>query len=250
MCSSPILGALFFAVPLAKRRAGLEELPWVQHATVMRLLPNRIRVAVVERTPIAFVRINRQIELVDGNGVILSMSPMLAAAHHYSFPVVTGLDPAGTPDSRSERMHLYENFVHGLDADGAHISSQLSEVDLSDVDDVRGGWFPAAGSDVLLHFGDSNFAERYHKYQQHIGEWRQQYPGLSAVDLRYDRQVVLKMDPAPAAAASATNGQAANSPAQIAKAPAPAHGKHPTHAASRHRPARWAPHYVAHAGRG
>ena len=38
-------------LPLGERRRELESLPWVEHATVMRLLPNRIRVAVVERTP-------------------------------------------------------------------------------------------------------------------------------------------------------------------------------------------------------
>ncbi len=45
-----------FRIPLAQRRAELESLPWVAHATVMRLLPNRVRVAIVERTPVAFVR--------------------------------------------------------------------------------------------------------------------------------------------------------------------------------------------------
>ena len=45
-----------FTIPLDARRAELESLPWVEHATVMRLLPNRVRVAIVERTPVAFVR--------------------------------------------------------------------------------------------------------------------------------------------------------------------------------------------------
>jgi len=34
-------------VPLGERRAELERLPWVEHATVMRLLPNHFRVAIV-----------------------------------------------------------------------------------------------------------------------------------------------------------------------------------------------------------
>ena len=52
-------------VSLAERRSELEQLPWVEHATVMRLLPNKIRVAVVERTPVAFVRQGSHIGLVD-----------------------------------------------------------------------------------------------------------------------------------------------------------------------------------------
>jgi cell division protein FtsQ len=52
---------------------------------------------------------------------------------------------------------------------------------------------PAQGTDILAHFGEDHFLERYQRYQAHIAEWRQQYPKLAAVDLRYDRQVVLEM---------------------------------------------------------
>ena len=45
-----------------------------------------------------------------------------------------------------------------------------------------------------MHFGDEDFANRYQTYQQHLKEWRQQYPHLAAIDLRYDRQTVLEMD--------------------------------------------------------
>ena len=31
------------------------------------------------------------------------------------------------------------------------------------------------------------------RYKAHIAEWRQQYPKLAEVDLRYDQQVVLQM---------------------------------------------------------
>ncbi len=57
-----------FTVSLAERRAELERLPWVANATVMRLLPNRMRVSIVERTPVAFVRQGSHIGLVDAKG--------------------------------------------------------------------------------------------------------------------------------------------------------------------------------------
>ena len=40
------LGRNIFYIPLSQRRAALEELPWVEHATVMRLLPDQLRVAI------------------------------------------------------------------------------------------------------------------------------------------------------------------------------------------------------------
>jgi cell division protein FtsQ len=99
-----------FTIPLAERRAELESLPWVEHATVMRLLPNRVRVAIVERTPVAFVRQGTEIGLVDANGVLLDLpGPDDGAGHgplppnpHYSFPVLTGIS-AATRSRRGRR---------------------------------------------------------------------------------------------------------------------------------------------------
>ena len=51
---------------------------------------------------------------------------------------------------------------------------------------------PEQGADILAHFGEDHFLERYQRYKAHIAEWRQQYPKLAAVDLRYDQQVVLR----------------------------------------------------------
>jgi cell division protein FtsQ len=89
-------------------------------------------------------------------------------------------------------MQLYQRFVAELDSGGEKISEQLSEVDLSDPEDVR-ALVPAESSDLLLHLGDQDFLSRFHSYQAHIVEWRQQYPSLRSVDLRYDHQVVLEM---------------------------------------------------------
>jgi len=186
------IGRNIFYVPLAKRRAALEQIPWVEHATVMRILPNELRVAVRERTPVAFVRIGDQIKLVDAAGVILDMPPAMMAARHFSFPVVTGINPGDPLSTRAARMELYQRFVGALDSSGEHLSANLSEVNLSDPEDVR-VTVPAKSSDLLLHFGDANFLARYRIYQSHLSEWEQQYPKLAAVDLRYDSEVVLKM---------------------------------------------------------
>jgi cell division protein FtsQ len=186
------LGRNIFYIPLRQRRAALEELPWVEHATVMRLLPDQLRVAIVERTPVAFVRHGNTIGLVDAHGVLLHLPPAAMAAKHYSFPVVTGISARDPLPVRAARMHLYQQFITDLDSGGAKVSSQLSEVDISDPEDV---WalLPAQGSDIQVHFGDSDFLARYRSYQQHLAEWRQQYPHLASVDMRYEDQVVLDM---------------------------------------------------------
>lgn len=186
------IGRNIFFVPLAERRKQLEKIPWVQQATVMRLLPDEIRVSIIERTPVAFVRHGQQIGLVDADGVLLNMPAGLMSQHHYSFPVLTGMDAADPLSSRKSRVELYQRFMSELDANGQHFSEQISEIDLTDPEDAR-VLMPEQGGDVLAHFGQDHFLDRYQRYKAHIAEWKQQYPKLAGVDLRYDQQVVLEM---------------------------------------------------------
>ena len=188
------LGRNIFFVPLSERRAQLEQIPWVERATVMRILPDQIRVSILERRPIAFVRLGQQIRLVDANGVLLNMSAADMAQHHYSFPVLTGIDERDPLLSRKARMAVYQRLMSDLDANGQQNSEQISEIDLTDPEDAR-VLMPEQGADILVHFGEDHFLERYQRYKAHIAEWRQQYPKLAEVDLRYDQQVVLQMAP-------------------------------------------------------
>lgn len=186
------IGRNIFFFPLAQRRKQLEQIPWVRQATVMRVLPDQIRISIIEREPVAFVRHGQQIGLVDANGVLLKMPPTLLTNHHYSFPVLTGIDEGDSLPSRKARVELYQRFVSELDSGSQHLSDQLSEIDLTDPEDAR-VLMPEQGFDVLAHFGQDHFIERFQRYKAHIAEWRRQYPRLAAVDLRYSQQVVLQM---------------------------------------------------------
>jgi len=177
-------------VPMTERRAELERLPWVEHATVMRLLPNRFRVAIVERKPVAFVRQGSSIGLVDANGVLLDMASDGDAPTetHYSFPVVTGISAEDPLSVRAARMKLFTRFVSDL---GEHARS-VSEIDLSSPEDVK-ALIPDAGSDILVHFGKDDFLRRYELYEKNLPGWKKEFPKLASADMRYERQVVLEM---------------------------------------------------------
>jgi cell division protein FtsQ len=211
------IGRNIFFVPLSERRKQLEQIPWVQSATVMRLLPDQLRVNIVERQPVAFVRQGQHIGLVDASGILLSMPAAAMAQHHYSFPVVTGIESGDTAASRKERMAVYERMIGELDANKQNLSDQISEIDLTDPEDAR-ILMPEQGADILAHMGDDHFLDRYQRYKTHIAEWRQQYPKLAAVDLRYDEQVVLKMSGPDATQATIGNATAATKPAASAPA--------------------------------
>ncbi|MGO9777074.1 MAG: cell division protein FtsQ/DivIB [Terracidiphilus sp.] len=202
------IGRNIFYVPLSERRRQLEQLPWVERATVMRLLPDQIRVSVVERQPVAFVRLGPQIGLVDASGVLLTMPAALMAQRHYSFPVVTGFDAHDPLASRKARMAVYQRLLAELDSNGQKLSEQISEIDLTDPADAK-VLMPEQGGDILAHFGEDQFLERYQRYKANIGEWRQQYPKLAAVDLRYEQQVVLEMTAGTNVAQAAAEEQSA-----------------------------------------
>src|SRR5947209_14289823 len=97
------IGRNVFFIPLDQRKKQLEEIPWIESASVMRLLPNRIAVQVQERTPIAFAQINGRIELVDSHGVIMD----LPRNTHYSFPVVMGMSDSDPLSTRGAQMKVY-----------------------------------------------------------------------------------------------------------------------------------------------
>ena len=212
------IGRNIFHVPLGERRTELEELPWVEHATVMRLLPNQLRVAVIERVPVAFVRAGNHIGLIDRRGVLLDMPPAIMAAKHYSFPVVTGVTALEHPEDRASRMQLYADFMNALSSTGDPAAGQLSEVDLSDPEDVR-ALLPSAGSDLLVHFGSDDFANRWNTLEQKLPGWRQQYPRLAGVDLRYQRQTVLEMakEPVESATSPSPGSNSAHATAAVTK---------------------------------
>jgi cell division protein FtsQ len=221
------IGRNLFFVTLTERRKQLEQVPWVAHATVMRILPNQLRVSIVERKPIAFARIGNQIKLVDADGVILDMQAAALTAKHYSFPVVTGINPQDPLSTRGPRMRIYQKFMDEIDSTGEKLSKSLSEIDLSDPEDVQ-GLVSSDNSEILLHFGEDNFLNRWHEYQSHLAEWKQQYPRLASVDLRYDRQVVLKMADSPPTPTTMPTDNPAPTPKQpVAKArPIAPHRKH------------------------
>ena len=185
------VGRSIFLVPLARRRAMLEEISWVESAAVARDWPNRLRVGVRERTPVAFLRTASGLAMVDAAGVILER-PERA---NYTFPVLTGFSEQDSLEVRRERMGLYLTLIDDLDRDGGRHSLDISEVDLSDPEDARVTVADRDGSDaVLLHMGNTNFLSRYRSYLAHIRQWRLQFKRIHSVDLRYERQIVVNPD--------------------------------------------------------
>jgi cell division protein FtsQ len=193
------IGRNIFFIPLAQQRAQLEQIPWVESASVMRFVPNRLKVEIQERSPVAFARVGPRMSLIDAGGTLMELTPK----HKYSFPVILGMNPGEPLSTRAPRMKAYAEMVRDLDSGGARYSQDLSEVDLTDLEDVKVRVNDPAG-DVLVHLGSSDYLRRYRIYVTHAQGWRQQFQKLESVDLRYDNQIIVNPEmqrtakPAPA----------------------------------------------------
>ena len=183
------IGRNIFFIPLSQRKTQLEQIPWVESASVMRFVPNRLKVEIQERTPVAFARVGPRICLVDAVGTLMDLPS--ATKKKFSFPVIVGMNPGEPASTRAARMKIYNELIRELDSGGARYSQDLSEVDLADPEDVK---VSVANPEVLVHLGSGNYLERYKIFVTHVREWTQQFDKLQSVDLRYDRQIVVNPD--------------------------------------------------------
>jgi cell division protein FtsQ len=186
------MGHSVVRIPLGERRNALETLPWVEQARVQRVLPNRIRLEITERTPVAFLRAAGELSLVDSHGMIFDRP----VEGDFRFPVVSGVQESMRREQREQRMNTYVQFMKEIELAQPGADDRVSEVDLSDTSDVRvtlTGLGSGAGnaSPILVHFGDSDFGNRYRLLAEDIDQWRAGAGSVDSVDLRFARQVVV-----------------------------------------------------------
>lgn len=186
------MGRSVVRVPLTERREAIESIPWVEQAHVQRVLPNRIRVEIAERTPVAFLRTGSDLSLVDAQGVILDRP----VEGEFKFPVVAGIGESTPRATREQHMNLYVQFMKDIELARPGADDRVSEADISDISDLRvtlTGLGAASGSasPILVHFGDSDFGNRYRLLAENIDQWRAGAGSVDSVDLRFARQVVV-----------------------------------------------------------
>jgi cell division protein FtsQ len=191
-------------VPLDARRSQLEQIPWVESASVQRILPNRLRVELTERTPVAFARNGAELALIDAHGVILDR-PRGEDLH---FPIVSGVSEDLPRDQREKRMQTYQEFIKDIDFVRGGSSDRVSEVDLSNPKDLRVVMTGLASANdaqaVTIHFGSSEFTSKYKMLVDNFSQWQANAGRVQSIDLQYSRQVVVNPDASAGTAAART----------------------------------------------
>jgi cell division protein FtsQ len=181
-------------VPLDIRRGEIEKISWVESASVQRILPNRIRVELTERTPIAFLRNGNVLALIDAHGVILDRPQ----GEDLQFPIVSGVSEDLSLDQREKRMQVFQEFIKDVDLVRAGSSGLLSEADLSNPKDLRvvmtGLSGPTDSQAVTIHFGSGEFTGKYKMLVDNFSQWQANTGRVQSIDLQYMRQVVVNPD--------------------------------------------------------
>jgi cell division protein FtsQ len=181
-------------VPLDVRRSEIERISWVESASVQRILPNRLRVEVTERTPVAFARNGNELTLIDAHGVILDRPQ----GEDLRFPIVTGVSEEVARDQREKRMQTYEEFIKDVDLVRTGSSDRVSEIDLSNPKDLRVVMTGLASANdsqaVTIHFGSGEFTGKYKMLVDNFSQWQANAGRVQSIDLQYSRQVVVNPD--------------------------------------------------------
>jgi len=188
-------------IPLDTRRSQMEELSWVQEANVQRILPNHLRVQIVERTPVAFFRNGTELTLIDAHGVLLDRPE----GEDFHFPIVTGLSESMPREEREKRMGIYTEFMKDIDLVRPGSSDRVSEIELGNPRDLRAVLTGLGGGQdaeaVTVHFGHEDFTGKYRMLVENFAQWQANAGKVQSIDLQYSRQVVVNPDNSVVAAA-------------------------------------------------
>jgi cell division protein FtsQ len=168
----------------------LERLPGVRRAVVSRVLPDRIRVRITERVPVAVVRTSAgHFFWVDEEGVALN--EVKASDSIPSF-FIRGWNEDGTEGARTdnqERVQKYLEIARDWNARG--LSERVSEVTLIDLKDVRA---QLAGDDsqIEVRLGSQDLGTRLKLALDTLDQYKQTLRGSSItyLDLQTGRIVI------------------------------------------------------------
>ncbi len=138
--------------------ARLEKLPWIRSAVVSRVLPDGMRIRIIERVPRAVVRTaSGRFRWIDEDAVLLG--EMLPTDQMPSF-FLRGLnedDPEGARAENRERVARFMELQRDWDAGG--LSERVSEVNLIDVRDIR-AQLAGESSQIEVRLGSQDHGKR------------------------------------------------------------------------------------------
>jgi cell division septal protein FtsQ len=180
-----LVGKNLVTVSFAEARASLLEFPEVRDAEFRRRPRHGIECRISKREPVALLVAGDILE-VDAEGVII---PRRAGRGDIDLPVITGIPPREIKErSESPGVGRAVEILALLKKLGLSPAKQLSEIHVAG-EDVDLVWM---GTGTLVKLGRDEYASRIRKLQTVVGILNDSDRIPRVIDLRFDRQVVVR----------------------------------------------------------
>jgi cell division septal protein FtsQ len=182
-------GQNILAVDLDQWQQKLLSSPWVERATIRRVLPSTVEISVDERRPMGIGRLGTAMYLIDATGVIIDeYGPAYA---DIDLPIIDGI--AASPQDGGSMIEVtraeFAGRVIGALAARPEIAKRVSQIDVSDLHDAV---VILDGDPALLHLGDAEFVARLQQYIDLAPALRERLDGIDYVDLRFDERMYVR----------------------------------------------------------
>ena len=163
--------------------------PWVERATIRRVLPSTIEIAVSERVPMGIGRVGTALYLIDGKGVIVDeYGPSYV---DLDLPIIDGLATAPR-DGAALIDFTRAEFARRVIAAFATRPEMARRISQLDVSDLHNAIVILDDDTALLRLGDTDFVERLQQYIDLQPALRERMANIDYVDLRFDERVYVR----------------------------------------------------------
>lgn len=191
-------GRNLLTLRLERWRQRLLSSPWVEDATLRRVLPAKVEIVVRERRPIGIARLNRALYLVDARGIVVDeFGPNYA---DLDLPIIDGL--ANAPSEAAaivdeSRAALASRLIMALETQ-PDLARRVSQIDVADVHDAV---VILKGDTAMLRLGEEEFVDRLQGYLDLAPALRERISEIDYVDLRFDERLYVRPASTPRAPA-------------------------------------------------
>jgi cell division septal protein FtsQ len=182
-------GQNILTVKLDEWQTKLLTSPWVESATIRRVLPSTLEITVHERRPMGIGRLGTAMYLIDGKGVIIDeYGPAYA---DIDLPIIDGLAAsprAGGPMIDVARAEFAGHVISAL-AVRPEMARRVSQIDVSNLHDAV---VILDDDPALLRLGDTDFVARLQQFLDLSPALHERLAAIDTVDLRFDERLYVR----------------------------------------------------------
>jgi cell division septal protein FtsQ len=195
---APLTGRNLVQASLAEATARVQANPWIASVEMAKELPDRLRVRIAERRPVALMLAGAGLVYADSDGRAIApvATPEELAAARKSGLLVVSFPREPHPDGIGSALHVAAE----LGRVEPNWAAKLAQIEVLGEEDFRLRT-DAVPFPILVRGGE--VAPKIEKLIKLLPELNLRYPRIEAVDLRFSRRIVVQ----PATANSAPPSQ-------------------------------------------